>query len=408
MSEHEDDLELQALQRELEDAFATTRPRPGYEDELWLRMQSHRPAPNRIREAFAGFFQGIRAVPAVPASAIAAVVVVALVVGVLIHAGFAPRSSGTSSAPAFYSEGAQGQRVGGSFGRLPTPVFNPAALDSRAGAPAKDMQAPAQSDLTPYFGPATLTWTGQLNVTIPSAPVFRYREPSSGSADQFAAALGAAPEQRPAGFLGSYSARGYKLQVRGTVAYPPQSPTYLIVSSPDMPPVTAAGAGPADIANFFLAEHSLVPQWPNTAVVQQSGDLTKVLFIRQFDAAGYGRANLVDSQGEPYGIEVDLNGNHVVRATGLLPLSFDTAGYPIIPGDQAIKAALTPSPQQAAAGTQVPAVQLTRGDLVYVLAPAGDHSFYEPAYLFSGTFQMNGKTFVMRVMVPAIDASMRQ
>ena len=36
------------------------------------------------------------------------------------------------------------------------------------------------------------------------------------------------------------------------------------------------------------------------------------------------------------------------------------------------------------------------------LAFAGDHSFYEPAYLFSGTFTHNGTTYVKRVLVPAI------
>ena len=45
MSENGQELELQALERQLDDAFETTRPRPGFEDELWLRMQSARPAP---------------------------------------------------------------------------------------------------------------------------------------------------------------------------------------------------------------------------------------------------------------------------------------------------------------------------------------------------------------------------
>jgi hypothetical protein len=42
---------------------------------------------------------------------------------------------------------------------------------------------------------------------------------------------------------------------------------------------------------------------------------------------------------------------------------------------------------------------------VYALAWAGDHSFYEPAYLFSGTFTYNGTTYVKRVLVPAVDPS---
>ena len=36
---------------------------------------------------------------------------------------------------------------------------------------------------------------------------------------------------------------------------------------------------------------------------------------------------------------------------------------------------------------------------------AGDHSFYEPAFLFSGTFADHGTTYTKRVLVPAIDPS---
>jgi hypothetical protein len=44
---------------------------------------------------------------------------------------------------------------------------------------------------------------------------------------------------------------------------------------------------------------------------------------------------------------------------------------------------------------------------VYVLVPAGDHSFYEPAILFSGSYTVNGQTLVKRVLVPAVDPSQR-
>ncbi|MGA8922623.1 MAG: hypothetical protein WB682_05705, partial [Candidatus Dormiibacterota bacterium] len=87
MSETEDDLELQALQRQLDDAFETTRPRPGFEDDLWLRMQSRRPFSFRLRDALDGLIQGIRAVPAVPLASVAAVLVVLLGVGVFSLSG---------------------------------------------------------------------------------------------------------------------------------------------------------------------------------------------------------------------------------------------------------------------------------------------------------------------------------
>ena len=51
-------------------------------------------------------------------------------------------------------------------------------------------------------------------------------------------------------------------------------------------------------------------------------------------------------------------------------------------------------------------LRLTSAELVYALAWAGeDHSFYEPAFLFSGTFTNNGATYVKRVLVPAVDPS---
>jgi hypothetical protein len=45
---------------------------------------------------------------------------------------------------------------------------------------------------------------------------------------------------------------------------------------------------------------------------------------------------------------------------------------------------------------------LTSVELVYALATAGDQSFYEPVFLFSGTFTQNGVTYVKRVIVPAV------
>jgi hypothetical protein len=47
-------------------------------------------------------------------------------------------------------------------------------------------------------------------------------------------------------------------------------------------------------------------------------------------------------------------------------------------------------------------VRLTSAELVYTLAWGGDHSFYEPAFLFSGTFTSNGTNYVKRVLVPAV------
>src|ERR1700737_557291 len=96
MSDSED-LELEALQRKLDDAFETTRPRVGFEDELWTRMQAHRPAGTRLRDAWLGFVQGIRAVPAVPTAAVAALLVVAIGAGVVTMSGVGRGGSTSTS-----------------------------------------------------------------------------------------------------------------------------------------------------------------------------------------------------------------------------------------------------------------------------------------------------------------------
>jgi hypothetical protein len=409
MSEPEEDLELRALQRQLDDAFETTRPRQGFEDDLWLRMQSRRPFPIRLREALAGLVGGIRAVPAVPLASLAAVLVVLIGVGIfslsgLGRGGGSIRSTGSLSA---LSGGSNRAVAGpaGSYGRLPTPELAPRVADL---APQPSQTAPAAPAIAAYAGPLTLTWVGQLNVSIGTAPVFRYSEPSTNAADQFAASLGAALERRPAGLLGLYTASDYTLTVRGTVQSPEQGPAYFILTAPSLPAVSAAGAQPADIAELFLAEHSLAPQWPYTTAVDGSSDQLKVHFLRQFDAPGYGLAHLVDAGGSPYGLEVDLNGNRPVLASGPLPVGIDSALYPIITADQAVRAALAASsPPQAANPVAPVAVQLTSAELVYVLVPAGDHSFYEPAFLFSGSFKVNGVQYEKRVLVPAVDPSQR-
>ncbi len=393
MSENDDELELQALQRELDDAFETTRPRPGFEDELWLRVQSSRPAPSRLRDALRGLFQGIREVPAVPMAAVAAALVLAVGVGLLAYVSGGHGSGGSTALSTNRQAEAGSQFYAGSFGRVPTPVFD---AGSKSSAPL------AQT------GPAQLTWTGKLNLAITSAPVFRYREPSKDAADQFATALGAVLRDRPSGFLGSYSASDYTLKVRGTVQSPPSSPAYFIFSSLSMPALDAAGAGPADLASIFLAQHSLTPQWAYTVSVDSSGDPVKVHYQRQFDTPGYGPASLVDVKGQRYGLEVDLSGSRPVLASGLLPVDLESAEYKIVSGDDAVRAALASSGSGAAApASAAPAIQLTQAELVYVLVPAGDHSFYEPAFLFSGTFNSGGQTLTKRVLVPAVDPSQR-
>ena len=91
MSDNKEDLDLQALQRELDDAFATTRPRRGYEDELWLRMQARRPLWTRLRDAIGSVGARFREAPAIPLSAVAVLLVVVVGAGILLNTAPTPR-----------------------------------------------------------------------------------------------------------------------------------------------------------------------------------------------------------------------------------------------------------------------------------------------------------------------------
>jgi len=219
-------------------------------------------------------------------------------------------------------------------------------------------------------------------------------------ADQFAGSLGAALVNRPDGYLGNYSATTYSLRVRGTVQSPPSSPAYFILANLSMPDVQVAGATAQDLANIFLAEHGLLPPWPYTVSVDASADPIKVHYERQFTVPGYGPAHLVDAAGVRNGMDVYISGTRPTLVSGPLPVNLDSSYYRIVSPGQALLA----SPSASASG---PTIQLNKAELVYVLVPAGDHSFYEPAFLLSGSFQLNGTTMIKHVVVPAIDPSQR-
>jgi hypothetical protein len=399
MSQDGEELELQALERQLDDAFQTTRPRPGFEDELWLRVQSSRPAQRRFSDAMAAFWNGIREVPAVPATATALVLIVAIGAGIVALNGLGHGGGGASSSAVEHAAApAAGQYFAGNFGKLPSPVFSnaPKSTTPNASAPV-----PQGSD---YGGTVQLTWTGTLDVHLTTAPVFRYREPSSTDADQFASALGAVLRGRPSGFLGMYGAADYTLKIRGTVTSPPSSPAYFIFSGLNLPPIDAAG-GPQDLADVFLAQHSLQPQWQYTVAVDSSGDPVKVIYQRLFDIPGYGPAYVIDFNANRYGLEVDLSGNRPVLASGVLPVSLDIANYNVISSTDAIRTVTglgAPSSDAAA-----PIAKLDHAELVYVLVPAGDHSFYEPAFLFTGAVQAGGQSYTKHVLVSAVDPTQR-
>ena len=390
----DEDLELQALQRRLDDAFQTTRPRAAFEDELWSKMQARRPVWLQVLDFFTGLVGSIREAPAVPAAAVAVVLVVALGIGIIARSGVhLGGGGGASTASGRYSSTALGSQNAGSFGRLPLPAA--ASLPPKAVNPANDQGVASQANS--YAGPVNLVWSGQFTFKVTSAPVFRYTEPSAADADQFASTLGAS-RQAGAGVLGSYAGNGFVLAVSGTSVSPVREPSYAI--TPDRSKLPAPGPTPIDTANAFLAAHGLVPAWAYTVTTMNAADVVRVLYLREFDVPGTGLAYVTDPTGERYGIEVDLRGGQPLQAFGPMPLYLDSAMYPVISADQAVKSALATSPNRTA--SNIPTVLLTRVDLAYALAIAGDHSFYEPVFVFSGTFTQNGVGYVKRVIVPAV------
>ena len=400
-----EDLELEALQRQLDDAFETTRPRPGFEDDLWTRMQAHRPATSRLRDAWLGLIAGLREVPAVPMAAVAALLVVIIGASLFAYSGLGRGGGGAAGTSlAVGQAGPQSDRLApsGAFGRLPAPVLNP-STDKSAGSTTPSATQPGFN--LANSGPFTLVWKGTFALNLPAAPVFRYHEPSTNAADQFATSLGAIFISRPAGYLGAYDTTEFNVLVRGTVQSPAREPSFALLPLKPIEPIEAAG-GPADVAVVFLAQHSLTPMWLYAQQVVITGDQTKASLVRQFAVPGYGSAYLIDPSGDRYGLEVDLQGNQPIRATGPLPLTLESASYPIISGDEAVRSVLASAPP-AAANANAPVVTLTSAELVYMLVAAGDHSFYEPAILFSGTFAAQGRTYDKRILVPAIDPSQR-
>jgi hypothetical protein len=389
MSEDED-LELLALQRRLDDAFQTTRPRRDFEDELWLRMQSRRPIWRRVRDGVVGLVEGIRESPAVPSAAVAVAVIVLLGAGIFTLGGLG-RGGGTASTaarPATNDTGAVPGVPG--FGPIPRPASEPGLL------------APAAGGYAAFGGPATLVWAGNLQVSVTALPVYRYAEPTAAQANSFAASVGALPSADVAqGGIGVYAGRDFTLVVLASVAQPPREP-YVNVS--DLKSTVAPTSDSVAMATQYLAAHHLLPTWPYQTDVQTSGTTVRVSFLRSFDVPGLGQANLVDNAGNRYGTEVDFApGTTGAFEKAPMPLTLEPATYPIISADQAIRSLGASS---APSGGSVPVVRITKAELVYVLVWGGDRSYYEPAYLFSGTFTNNGVPTVKRVLIPAVVPSL--
>ena len=389
-SQDPEELELQALQRQLDDAFETTRPRSGFEDELWLRMQQRRPVLSRLQDAFAGLVAGFRDAPALPTAAVALLLIVVVGVGVL-NSGLSPfRANHGSLSTTSGGALAPGPENAYQNGKVPTPVLHPGLVDSTALPVSVGLDAPAfaaASDL--YFGPANLTWTGTFPSGTAQAPVLIYAEPTPDQSAGAKAAFG--------------STAGLSVITRASLPQLPREPIFVIA---ELNPGVNAGTDPTAAASDFLAAHNLLPSWPNNVVVIQSGGVMRVVYQRGFAAADGSTVYLVNWNGERYGIEVDIFSGRRVAA-GPLPLGLQSSTYPLISNAQAAQLAVSePAPTDAAI-TPTPTIKLDHVELVYALAISGQYGFYEPAYLFTGTFQYNGQTWVKRVLVPLVVPAQR-
>jgi hypothetical protein len=393
------DPELEELERRVSAAFAGTRPRRGFEDELWARLE-------RRRGLRVGSWR-LRAWPAL--GALAAVLVIGLSI-LAVPQLTASRSGGgeksqTSSAVPQPARGPtdaagsaggqlhpqQGETAAGSFGRLPAPALAPPA----AGAPA----VPGQP--LPYYGPARLTVTAQLPSTPAALPVYRYRQPGAGDLDAFAAQLGAS-RAGVAGTATIYRSADFRLDMLPSSSG--QEPRFAVSAVAGSGP-GQAGTDGRQLADTFLSAHPpLRPAWPSSVGVQPSAQGQTVVYQREFDVAG-GQAGQVDAAGSPGGLRIELAGGSVTSANGPVPVTLEASEYRSRPARQAAADALAAPSAVSGGRAQAPSFQLSKVSLVYMAAGGGEYGYFVPAYLFTGTASVGGATREMRVVVPALDPS---
>jgi hypothetical protein len=351
-------------QRVIANAVATPRRR-GWTFQAWL-------TPPRL--ALAG--------------AVAAVLVVAAV-GIRIATSGSPGIAQHSATPTPLL----------AFGKLPAPALHPPTGGLGAGGGPLTTQ--------PYFGPATMSWTGQLPAVPKSAPVYRFTLPGTAAFDAFASRLGAR-SQGPGGVPGSmtYSGPdGFSM----FIGPDPVANEPVFILNRDTAP---SGGQPLDearartVADAALAKLGLTPSWmfsiqfsQYTAASLASSTVTYQRMI-QVDATTV--AGEVDGNGDPSGLQVMLDPKgQVLRISGPLRLTEKPATYPLRAPSSAVNDALN-APPAMNQGDHPPTVSLTKAALVYTTVRAGSVGYSEPAYLFTGPFSINGYPYEKRVLVPAL------
>lgn len=310
--------EDEELERRLAAMFASARPRGGFEDELWRRIQARRPWPERLL----GWFRA----PAHLAPALAALVVVAGLGWVVT--GFHPSGNAATSSSA---GGAPG---GGAplFGILPVPATSGKGAADRSAGPALSVPGvPGSAEL------AVPTPSGQAPAVPGGMTVYRFDEPSPAAVAAAAAALS--------------ERSGLPVQVLPGEAATGRPPSFQVtgLSSPVGP------EGEAAAARDLLGAHNLVPRYRFEVLTGTD----RVVYERIFVDPAAGAVPVVGADGSPAGLEVDFSGGLLVSVRGPLELALASAPYP----------------------TRGPLAGSPGGRLVYVLVLAGGHGYYEPELL---------------------------
>jgi hypothetical protein len=390
------DPELEELERKLAAAFTGTRPRRGFEDELWTRLErrrgsrllSWRPDAWPALGAFAAVLViglGLLTVPRListssPASRPQAQTGSAL-----------PRPVQRSSGAAGAARPQQAEAAPGSFGRLPAPAL----------IPPSGIEPAAAGQPVPYYGPAHLKVTAQLPAVPATLPVYRYRQPAATDLDAFAAQLGASR----AGVAGTptiYRSPDFMLNL--TPGSASQEPRF-VISAVSASAASPAGGDSRQVADAFLSAHPpLAPGWPEVVQVQPAAGGQAVVYQREFDVPG-GQAGQVDSGGSAAGTRVEVAGGSVTGASGPLPATQDTSQYRTRPSSQVASDAAAAQPAAPSGASPLPSFELSKVSLVYMAAGSGDYGYYVPVYLFTGTASTAQGTLERRLAVPALDAS---
>ncbi len=383
-----DELEVR-LQRDADTVRRNAEPGPSLHRQIMARIEdrsaAQQPSPARRWNPFRGQPRF-----AVLTAAAAATLVVAAV-GI-----YASNRFNRTSAPA----------AALAFGKLPAPALKPPNELGGGGG-----TTPA---VLPYYGPAVLSWAGPFPEPPGTVPVYRFTLPDRPADDAFAASLGAAATGGiPAGpGLRQYSGTGFTLVIgpRDRTGLPAFS---LLPDTRRPNPRSLTNAQARATADALLKRFGLTPAWPSRVAISTFGGGDQLFYTveyqRLFDQGAGQQAGLVDGSGDAAGLQVLIAANAPsVQAVGPFPAAEQSASYPLRDQASLVKAALSApaEPFNPVPGSgPSPTVKLTQVNLVYVFTMGGGFGYFEPAYLFTGTFVQGGQEYQKRVLVPAISGS---